>query len=100
MAARNRLGIALIVVGLLGVLWGVLYVLEAANGPGAGPTSFDQRRSYNQVKTSVHRSLPVGILQATGGALLVAVGTRLRRRAAVEADGVSDPARGGHPGPP
>ena len=92
MAPRNRLGIALIVVGFLGVLWGIFHVLEAANGPGAGPTRFSQRRSYNQVKTSVHGSFPGGILRAAGGALLVIVGTRLRRGSPEEAEGVSDPA--------
>ena len=33
--------------GLIIILGAVLYVLEAANGPGPGPTRFEDRRSYD-----------------------------------------------------
>ncbi len=76
--SRNRLGAALIVLGLIGIVWGVLHVLEAANGPGAGPRAFAGRRSYNQVKESVHASFLGGVLRAGAGGILIYLGTRLR----------------------
>ena len=76
---RRRVGLALIVLGLLGIVWGVLYVLEAANGPGFGPRRFEERRSYNQVKESVHGAFLGGCLRAGTGFALIAAGSRLRR---------------------
>ena len=79
---RRRLGLVLLVLGLCGVVWGVLYVLEAANGPGYGPRTFEERRSYNQVKEAVHASLLGACLRAGIGFALVAAGARLRRASA------------------
>lgn len=76
---RRRLGLALVLLGLLGIVWGVLHVLEAANGPGYGPRTFEDRRSYNQVKEGVHGSFLGGCLRAGIGFALVAAGARLRR---------------------
>lgn len=86
---RARVGTTLVVLGLLGIVWGVIHVLEVANGPGTGPTTFAARRSYDQVKTSVHASFAGGLLRAFGGGALILVGTRLRRSAGA---GVSEPA--------
>ncbi|MEM7310001.1 MAG: hypothetical protein AAF682_25220 [Planctomycetota bacterium] len=76
---RRRVAIALIVVGLIGVVWGVLHILEAANGPGTGPTEFAHRRSYNQVKESLHGAFLGGVLRAGIGFSLVLLGGRLQR---------------------
>ena len=81
MTRRQRLALVLTVLGLVGILWGVLHVLEAANGPGAGPRRFPERRSYNQVKVSVHEAIPGGLLRALAGVSLVLLGARLRRPA-------------------
>lgn len=75
---RRRLAVALIVLGLAGILWGVLHVLEAANGPGTGPKTFAERRSYDQVKVAVHESFLGGLARAMVGLGLVMVGARLR----------------------
>ena len=76
---RRRIGLALILLGLLGLIWGVLHVAEAANGPGPGPRRFEDQRGYDQVKRDLHRSLFGGCLRAGLGCALIAVGGRLRR---------------------
>ena len=76
---RARLGLALIVAGILAIVGGVLVVLESANGPGLGPTKFEERRSYNQTKEAVHSS-PLGFVIALAGLGVAIVGGRLRRR--------------------
>jgi ABC-type Fe3+ transport system permease subunit len=83
--ARRRLGITLVVVGLLTIVTSVLVVLEIANGPGTGPKSFAQRRSYDQVKVDVQRSFPLGLLAGLGGLALTMTGARLARREEVQA---------------
>ena len=77
---RRRLGIALIVVGLSTILGAVLYVVEVANGPGTGPTAFAERRSYDQVKESVHGTFPVALLFGLAGLGLAIGGRALSRR--------------------
>ena len=79
MTGRDRVGLALIALGLIGILWGVLHVLEAANGPGWGPTSFEDRRGYDQVKVDVHAALPGGLVRSFAGLGLLLLGARLRR---------------------
>lgn len=78
--ARRRLGIALVVAGLLTIVVSVLVVLEIANGPGTGPKSFAARRSYDQVKVDVHRSFPYAFLAGLAGLGLAIGGARLARR--------------------
>ena len=78
--ARRRLGIALVVLGLVTIVGSVLVVLEIANGPGTGPKSFAQRRSYDQVKVEVQRVFPVALLVGLGGLGLAMAGARLARR--------------------
>jgi ABC-type Fe3+ transport system permease subunit len=82
---RRRLGQILIGVGLLTIVVSVLAVLEIANGPGTGPKSFAQRRSYDQVKVDVQRSFPLGLLAGLGGLALTMAGARLARREEVQA---------------
>lgn len=78
---RSRLGLALLVLGLVAIVVGVLWILEAANGPGTGPKVFAQRRSYDQVKTAIHAALPVGAAISIGGLGLAMLGKRLMDRA-------------------
>ena len=75
-----RLPIALMALGFILILFGVIYLLEAANGPGAGPTTFAERRSYNQVKVALHESLPLGGGIALSGLALIMYGNHLRER--------------------
>ena len=82
---RRRLGIALVVLGLLTIVGAVIAVLEVANGPGTGPKTFAERRGYDQVKTDVQRSFPLGFLVGLGGLGLSMAGARLARREAAGA---------------
>ena len=77
---RRRLGIALVVLGLVTIVGAVLVVLEIANGPGTGPKSFAQRRGYDQVKVDVQRSFPLAFVVGLGGLGLSMAGARLARR--------------------
>ena len=74
---KRRVGIVSIALGILVILGSVIWVLEVANGPGTGPKTFAQRRSYNQVKESLHESFPLGFGVAMVGLALVFVGRRL-----------------------
>jgi hypothetical protein len=76
-ARHRRLGIALIVVGLLTIVVSVITVLEIANGPGTGPKSFAERRSYDQVKVAVQQSFPIAFVVGLGGLGLAMLGKRL-----------------------
>lgn len=80
-APRSRLGFALLVLGLLAIIVGVLYILEAANGPGTGPKAFAERRSYDQVKVAIHHAFPVGFAISMAGLGLALYGKRLMTRA-------------------
>jgi len=79
-APRRRLGIALIVGGILVIVASVIFVLESANGPGGGPTSFATRRGYDQVKVEVHRVFPYALLVGLAGLGLALYGGRLLER--------------------
>ena len=74
---RARLGLALIVAGIVTIVAGVLYVLQSAD-PNA--RRFEERMSYNQTKVEVHRTLPVGLAVALAGLGLALLGGRLRTR--------------------
>jgi ABC-type Fe3+ transport system permease subunit len=79
-SSRRRVGIALVVLGLLTIVTSVIVVLEIANGPGTGPKAFAERRGYDQVKTDVHRSFPLALVAGLGGLALAMAGARLARR--------------------
>ena len=79
-STRRRLGIALIVLGLVTIVGAVIAVLEIANGPGTGPKAFAQRRSYDQVKVEVHRVFPLAFVVGVCGLGLAMAGARLARR--------------------
>lgn len=83
--ARRRLGITLVVLGLVTIVTAVIVVLEIANGPGTGPKAFAQRRGYDQVKADVHRSFPLALVVGLAGLGLSMAGARLARREEVQA---------------
>lgn len=80
MLPRRRLGITLVVIGLLTIVVAVITVLEIANGPGSGPKSFAERRSYDQVKVEIHRVFPLAMLAGLAGLGLAIAGSRLAQR--------------------
>jgi len=77
---KRRFGQALVGLGLLTIVCAVVFVLEAANGPGTGPKVFAQRRSYDQVKDSVHETFPLAFAIGVGGLGLTMLGAHLARR--------------------
>ena len=79
MATRRKLGFLLIGVGLLTIVGAVLYVLEEANGPGTGPKTFAERRSYDMVKDSVHETFPLAFGVGVAGLGLALLGGRLTK---------------------
>jgi hypothetical protein len=89
MLARRRrgLGLGLIALGLALIAGAVLWVLEAANGPGSGPKTFAERRSYDQVKVAVHATFPYALPVGLAGLGLALLGARLRSAAELERRG-------------
>jgi hypothetical protein len=79
-AAARRAGIALVALGILVILGAVIVVLEVANGPGSGPKTFAERRSYDQVKESVQRVYPIAFPIGLGGLGLALLGSRILKR--------------------
>lgn len=77
---RARLGAVLFVIGIAVILWGVLYVAEAARGDQPLAPDFAERRSYNQVKEAVHSTFAGGLVRALAGLIVTMVGARLFRR--------------------
>jgi len=77
--SRRGLGRVMVGLGLVVIVAAVIYVLESANGPGTGPKTFAQRRSYNQVKESVHATYPLAFLVALTGLGITMVGARMQR---------------------
>ena len=75
---NKRLGAILIGLGLATIVGAVIWVLEVANGPGTGPKSFAERRSYYQVKVAVHQSFPLGFTVGIAGLGLAMLGARMR----------------------
>ncbi len=76
----NRRGALLLALGIAVIVGAVLYVLEAANGPGWGPRTFAERRSYDQVKLEVHRTFPLAFPVGLLGLGLALWGGRLLQR--------------------
>lgn len=73
---RARLGLALIALGLAGILWGVLHVLLAVGGPEQA--DFAHRPRYDEVKPVVHRELFGGLVRSLAGLLVAFLGGGLR----------------------
>jgi hypothetical protein len=74
---RRRLGTALFVLGMLGILWGVAHVLLAVGGPEQ--PDFAHRPTYDEVKPLVHGAMFGGLLRGLTGLALAIAGARLRR---------------------
>lgn len=74
---RGRLGLALIALGLAGILWGVFHVLGAIGG--YEERDFAHRKTDHQVRTVVHQTFGGALVRALLGLTLVVVGGRLRR---------------------
>ena len=70
------ISIALIAVGAVLILWGVLRLSSA--GYSKTGREFSERRPYNQVKVDVHKAFPGALLRAGMGAALVYAGMRRR----------------------
>ena len=75
-ANRRGLGLALIVLGLLGILWGVFHVLGAIGG--YPQRDFAHRKTDYEVRSIVHENFLGARLRAFGGLTLMIVGSRLR----------------------
>lgn len=76
---RARIGLALIGVGILGILWGVFHLLGAVGGPEA--RDFAHRQTYDQVKPVLHRELFGALLRSLTGLALAMAGGHLRGKA-------------------
>lgn len=74
---RAAFGLALIVLGIAGILWGVLHVLDALPEPGR---DFATRNTDYQDRKAVHASFFGGLLRALPGLALAIVGARIRAR--------------------
>lgn len=74
-SARRRFGVALVVLGICGILWGVFHILGAVGSPSDG--NFANRLPYNEVKRSVHGSFPGGLLRGFGGLAVAMIGNAL-----------------------
>jgi hypothetical protein len=71
-------GSALVVVGLGLIVAGTLYVATA--GYGGKVRQLEERRSYNQVKQSVHRAWFAGTCMAVSGLCFCVWGGKIRKR--------------------
>jgi hypothetical protein len=54
-------------------------MVDVADGPGTGPKTFAERRSYDQVKEAMHRVYPIGFVIGLAGLGISLVGGRLAR---------------------
>lgn len=74
---RRRAGAVAIGLGVLCLAWGALHMADASL-EGSGKT-FETRQSYDQVKRRSQRAFLGTLVRAGAGALLIGLGTRLRR---------------------
>jgi hypothetical protein len=77
---RRRLGLALIALGLAGILWGVFHVLNAIGG--YEERDFAHRKSDYEVRSVVHETFPGALARSLAGLALLLAGGRLRRTGA------------------
>ena len=77
--ARRRLGLSILTVGILTIVLAVLWVLDEADGPGSGPKDFAHRRTYDEVKVSVHRTFPIAFAVGLVGLGIAMAGARVAR---------------------
>jgi drug/metabolite transporter (DMT)-like permease len=82
---RRTLGLALIVLGLIGILWGVFHVLDRVDPMGQRAPA--DRQTYNQVKVVVHERFLGGLVRSLAGLGLALLGGRIRSRAGAAPQG-------------
>ena len=68
---------ALIVLGILVLVWAALYMTSSAIGGPPEQMDFAHRRTYDQVKQAVHASVFGMVWRAALGGALICLGTRL-----------------------
>lgn len=73
---RAKRGLALIVLGVLGILWGVFHVLGAL--PTPEKLEFAHRMTDYQARSSVHDTFPGGLARALAGLGVALWGGRMR----------------------
>ncbi|MAF64972.1 MAG: hypothetical protein CMJ84_04840 [Planctomycetes bacterium] len=78
---RRRLAVLLIACGAASLTWAVFTLCSAGLGGPPEAFEFAQRRSYDEVKRSVHAAFGGFALRALGGFLLLRLGLVLRRDA-------------------
>lgn len=71
-----KTGWALTVLGWALMIWGVLHLTSATIGGRID--GFENRRTYNEIKTRAHDVYPGTLLRGGIGFLLVLAGSRLR----------------------
>jgi hypothetical protein len=82
---QRRLGITLVVLGILGVLWGVFYVIGAA---GTTPR-YGGRFRFDDAKPILQRAFLPGLLRSLVGLAVALAGGRILKHArGRRADGV------------
>jgi hypothetical protein len=73
---RERRGLAVMALGFVLILAGVLHLTIATVG---GPVRrFEDRRTYNQVKVAAHEAYPLTLALGLAGIGVVILGNRLR----------------------
>ena len=78
-ARRAKLGLALIALGILGILWGVFHVLEAV--PKPEQLDFAHRTTDYEARSAVHATFFGGLVRAFLGIGVALVGGTIRNRA-------------------
>lgn len=73
---RERQGLAVMAVGFILILAGVLHLTSAT--VGGRVQRFEDRRTYNQVKTAAHEAFPLTLALGLAGIVVVFLGNRLR----------------------
>jgi hypothetical protein len=74
-------GLVLFALGIAGILWGVVFLLDNAYGESGIGTTFATRPRYDEVKVNIHASFAGAYLRALAGLALAILGWRRMRRA-------------------
>ena len=75
-SGRERRGLAVMALGFVLILAGVLHLTIAT--VGGRVQRFEDRRTYNQVKVAAHEAYPLTLALGLAGIGVVFLGTRLR----------------------
>ncbi len=85
---QARLGLILVVLGVLGMLWGVFHVLDSV--PKPVKREFAYRTTDFQARSAVHDSFLGAFVRAMAGLGLALYGSHLRKKALGDGPGTSD----------